>query len=386
MNPKADTIKACFIAPKAFPLFNHGVKALFGGAEMDLHILATELAKDNKFAVSFVTADYGQRPVEEINHVRIIKSLDFKKNIFDGAIKVWRALRKAEAQIYFQEAASWGTFLVALFCKLNKRAFVYRTASLRECNGTYMKENLLAGKAFRWSLRNAACVIVQNQAGSDAILETLGIRTEVISGAHHLPPLSHQKRDTILWVARSAKVKRPELFIKLAQEMPEEHFTMVCRRATGDQDYEKLLEQAKAVRNLVFIERAEFDEIDRYFSRAKVFVCTSRAEGFPNTYIEACKHGTPILSLCVNPDDFITKYRCGLCAGDDWRRFVSGLKQMLNPGQAEEYGKNARRYAEQNHDITVIIEKYKTLFDQFGRIQFGKRGSLRRCSGPSTAP
>ncbi len=58
-NDIQSPIRVCFISPKAYPLFNPNVEAVFGGAEVDLYYLATELAKDDSFTVSFITADYG---------------------------------------------------------------------------------------------------------------------------------------------------------------------------------------------------------------------------------------------------------------------------------------------------------------------------------------
>ncbi len=37
----------------------------------------------------FITADYGQNAVEVIKNIKVIKSLDFKKNTLNGAIKIW---------------------------------------------------------------------------------------------------------------------------------------------------------------------------------------------------------------------------------------------------------------------------------------------------------
>jgi len=329
---------------------------------MDLYLLATELAKDKYFAVSFITADYGQAGTETFAGVRVIKSLDFKRNPLTCAIKVWRAMHIADAQIYFQEVASWGTFLVALFCTLHKRIFVYRTASQSECDGTYLRRHYFAGKAFRWSLRKAAQVMVQNETDQKDLKQTAGICSQVMACGHQLPILSDRKRDIILWVGRSAKIKRPELFIELAEQTPNERFTMICQRATGDRNYEELVGQAKKVKNLEFIKRVEFDEIENYFARAKFFVCTSKGEGFPNTYIEACKNGTPILSLNVNPDNFLNRFNCGICTDDDWERFVRQLRTMLESEKLREYGRNARKYAEQRHDIKNIINRYKELF------------------------
>jgi len=362
MTPYTKPVKICFVVPKAYPLFNREVKELFGGAEVDLYLLATELAKDKKFEVAFITADYGQRKIENIEAVTIYKSLDFKKNPLVGALRVWRAMQAAGAQIYFQEASSWGTFLIALFCKLHKKIFIYRTASQRECDGKYFRQHLLAGKAFRWSLHNAKQVIVQNETDKANLQQTADVSSEVIGNAHHLSVVSKSDKNVILWVGRSTAVKRPELFIDLAEKIPGERFVMICQHATDDKKYDELVTRARSVKNLEFIERVGFDEIDKHFQCARVFVNTSYSEGFPNTFIHACKSAVPILSLKINPDGFLNKHNCGMCANDDEDVFVDMLKQLLNNDKADELGNCGRRYAEANHDITKIVERYKILF------------------------
>lgn len=357
-------IRVCFIAPKAYPLFNPSIKSVFGGAEVDLYFLATELAKDENFAVSFITADYGQEKNETINGVRIIKSLSLNKCPLIGAVRVWRAMKAASAQIYFQKVASWGTFLVALFCRLHEKTFIYRTAQQIECDGTYLKQNFVAGCAFRWSLANAAQVIVQNRIDQKGLEQTAGIHSAVIPNAHQLPMPGSAERDTILWVGRSTQVKRPELFIDLAKKMPCEHFIMICQRGTGDRNYETLADRAGEVNNLQFMQRVPFSEIGKFFQRAKAFVNTSDAEGFPNTFIQACEFATPILSLNVNPDGFLDEFNCGICCNGDLNRFADSLALMLAEGRFIEMGKNARKYAEQNHDIQKTVEEYKQIFRQ----------------------
>ncbi|MHC4396447.1 MAG: glycosyltransferase family 4 protein [Planctomycetota bacterium] len=360
----SEPIKICFIAPKTYSLFNPAVQAHFGGANVDLYYLSTELAKDPNFDVSFIVADYGQPDEERRENVRLLKSLDFNAGQLAGAVRVWRAIKTADAQIYFQKAASLGTFLIALFCKLHKRIFIYRTASQRECNGEYFKKHFFAGKSFCWSLHNAKRVIVQNEIDKANLRQTADVRSEVIGNAHHLPVVSGSDKNVILWVGRSAAVKRPELFIDLAEEISGESFVMVCQHATDDEKYEELVTRAKAVENLEFIEWVGFDKIDSYFQRAKVFINTSESEGFPNAFIQACKYATPILSLNVNPDDFLNKHHCGMCANDDWDVFVDMLKQLLNNDKIDELGNNARRYAEENHNIAEVIKQYKAVFEQ----------------------
>ena len=355
-------IKICFISPKAYPLFNADVKEVFGGAEVDLYFLSRELAKDKDFQVSFITADYGQEKFETIEGVRIIKSLDFKENPVIGAIKVWRAMRAADADIYFREAPSPAGFLLALFCKAHRRVFVYRTAGRDECDGTYLKHHFLGGRAFLWSLRKAALVIVQNETDKAKIGRTAGVSAVVIPNAHPLPALSQGQRDIVLWVGRSTPLKRPGLFIDLAEQMPGESFTMICQRATDDDDFQALVQRAENVKNLEFIKRVPFHETGSYYQRAKVFVNTSDSEGFPNTFVEACKYATPILSLSISPDDFLRTYKCGLCADDDWEKFLGQFEFLTGSQEARDYGMNGRRYAEEKHDIEKIVKKYKELF------------------------
>lgn len=346
--------------PKAYPLFNPQIKAVFGGAEVDLYLLATELVRDKNFAASCVVADYDQPAIEVRQNVTLINSLNFKKNLLGRTASLWRAMHKADAAVYFQEAASWGTFFVAMFCKIHKKAFIYRTATAGECDGSWPKK-YFERKAFMFALKQADLVLTQNITDRDNLRSTTGIVAKAIPNGHILMPPDQCLRDTILWVGRSDKIKRPEIFIELAQQMPNEKFTMICQRATGDDDYDELIKRASLAKNLEFIERVSFDEVDIFFQRARVFVNTSDFEGFPNTFIQACKCGTPIMSLNVNPDDFLNRYKCGLCAKGDRNTLKRMLAELLTSG-SEEYGRKARLYAEQNHDITKIIEQYKEMF------------------------
>jgi glycosyltransferase involved in cell wall biosynthesis len=331
-----------------------------------LYLVATELANDPSFAVSFITADYGQPEIEIIQNVKVIKSLNPAQTSLTGAFKLSKAMKKASAQIYIQKTASWGTFFVAMFCKFCKKVFLYRTATAGECDGTYLKRYFVR-KAFYWAIRQARQVFVQNETDLRNINTLLGINAVMIRNGHRIRPLSDVKRDSILWVGRSAKEKQPELFIKLAKEFPQERFIMICQQATGDTFYDKLASYAATAKNIEFVRHVDFNKIDGFFEKAKVFVNTSDFEGFPNTFIQACKSGAPILSLNVNPDGFLDAYKCGKCAKGDWQTFKNMLIELLDSPTAAQYGANALRYAQENHDITRIIEQYKEIFKNISK-------------------
>jgi glycosyltransferase involved in cell wall biosynthesis len=355
-------IKVCFVAPKAYPIFNPDKGDYFGGAEVDLYYLATEFACDSNFEVSFIVADYGQKDVEIIENVAVIKSLDFKSNVLTGILRTWNALKRANADIYVLKCASPGVPLVAAFCKLHRRFFIYRLASMLESNGIYIKQHPVLGRLFASSLRRAAMVFAQNAMDKENLTKTLGISSYVIPNGHPLPPMQQQARNTILWVGRDDPVKRPELFLDLARAVPNEHFTIVCQTLNNDQRYADLISEAGKIPNLKFIRHVPFNQIDACFQRAKVLVNTSDSEGFPNTFIQACKAGSAILSFKVNPDDFLDKFHCGLSSSGDFDRMVHNLRSMLENNRYIDLGTNGRRYVEQYHDVTKIASEYKSIF------------------------
>lgn len=355
-------IRVCFVMLGSYPLFNPDCTKTFGGAEVECFLLATELAKDRQFEVSFIAGDYGQ-PEEEIRQgVRILKSVKTQKSGIFWIMPLWRALQKADADIYFRQMSSLVTGLTVLFCQIKKKKMVYRTANTRECDGTYVKESWFRGRAYLWALRRAQGIFCQHTPGQQYLSRMTGQTPLVIGNAHHLPQLEPGERRGVLWVGRSEPVKRPDLFLKLAQEMPHLPFTMICQEATGDKNYPLLMEQAEKIPNLRFIKRVPLSEIDTYFGQACVFVNTSDTEGFPNTFIQACKSATPLLSLNVNPDEFVTRHHCGLYAEGDWNLFKQQMADLTNPDAAVPLGQNGRKYVEENHDLLKIIEQYKAIF------------------------
>jgi glycosyltransferase involved in cell wall biosynthesis len=355
-------IRVCFVMLGSYPLFNPDCTKNFGGAEVECFLLAVELAKDQRYEVSFIVGDYGQ-PEEEIRQgVRILKSVNTQKSGMFWIMPLWRALQKANADIYFRQMCSLVTGLTVLFCQIKKKKMVYRTADTKECDGTYVKESWFRGRAYLWALRRAQGIFCQHIRGQEYLSRMTGQNPLVIGNAHHLPRLEPGERQGVLWVGRSEPVKRPDLFLRLAQEMPHLHFTMICQEATGDKNYHALVEQAERIKNLQFIKRVPLHEIDTYFARACVFANTSDTEGFPNTFIQACKCATPLLSLNVNPDDFITRYQCGLFANGDWEAFKQQLAHLMNPEAAAPLGSKGRKYVEEKHDLLKIIEQYKSMF------------------------
>ena len=86
-------MKICFISPKAYMLFNENVQSTFGGAEVQLFLIAKELVKNENYDISFMVGDYGQPAVEEYYNIHLYKALDQQKNIFSQLWTFYKCFR-----------------------------------------------------------------------------------------------------------------------------------------------------------------------------------------------------------------------------------------------------------------------------------------------------
>ena len=65
-----NSINVCFISLGSYPLFDIHCNRTFGGAEVQMYLLAKELSKDQRFGVSFIVGNFGQEKVEYYDKIR----------------------------------------------------------------------------------------------------------------------------------------------------------------------------------------------------------------------------------------------------------------------------------------------------------------------------
>ncbi len=156
------------------------------------------------------------------------------------------------------------------------------------------------------------------------------------------------------------------MLLELALNLKSEHFTMICPYNKKDKvEWEKLKQKANDIGNITFIEKVPFNEIQDYFNKAKLFVNTSDYEGFPNTFLQSAQAKTPIVSLNVNPDNFITEKECGIFADGDFNKMVEETKKLLqNEFKLENKGENCLNYLKKNHDITIVVKQLEQIINK----------------------
>jgi glycosyltransferase involved in cell wall biosynthesis len=88
--------------------------------------------------------------------------------------------------------------------------------------------------------------------------------------------------------------------------------------------YRQISARAAHVGNLAFHGQLSYRATNCLFDRARVFVNTSEAEGFPNTFWQAWIRGVPVVSF-LDPDDVIRREGLGYA--------VASLKEMGDAAQ-----------------------------------------------------
>jgi glycosyltransferase involved in cell wall biosynthesis len=353
-------MRICFISPKAYPLFNPKIKVTFGGAEVQLYMLGIELAKKKDLDVNFITADYGQKKIEEYLGVKVWKSLNFESNKLSQILCFFKIFNKVNADIYVQRTLTIESGLIALYTKLRRKKFIYMVAHDSEADGMH---NLYASKIksllARLTFKFADVIFVQNNYEKEWLSRRMPVEKIVLLkkglDLSRVPPKrkGNKKYDAI-WVGRSERWKNVEAFLNLAEEHIDKNFLLICMKATTDSGvFSYIRKRSKKISNLTFLSMVIQKEIYKYLSESRIFVLTSEKEGdWPMTVLEATATSLPVLSLSLNYGSLIDEYCGGIfCNNNEELLNASFIRLSDDMALYNKMSQNAYEYVKDNHDI-----------------------------------
>jgi glycosyltransferase involved in cell wall biosynthesis len=366
-------IKICFVQAYGYAVFNPKSKAKIGGAEVDLFNIATELAKDKRFDVYFLVADFGQKSLEIYNNVKVVKTYSQKKsltNFFIAIFKFYLRMAQINADIYFTANLSKYVGFTNFYCKTFKKIHIHRTEHQHQVNKQIILKQIKRGHIkyliFLLGYINVNHIVVQNVEDQEMLRKTFNYPSNVIRNSYPIQKVNNEKRKFILWIARSEKWKRPEIFIRLAEAFPKEEFIMIMPIADDQKFFNYIKSEASRVKNLQFIPGVPFSKVERYYKNAKIFVNTSLTEGFPNSFNQAMNYSTPLVSLNINPDDFINRYKVGIFCHNDLNKLEENLRCLLSdPDLWSNFSQNAYKFVYNEMNIEKAIVKWKKIFLYF---------------------
>jgi len=360
-------LKVCIISHFGYPLYNENSSSQFGGgSEVQLYLLSKEFSKNMTIDVNVIMGDYGgiNDQIEVHDKITLYKILPLKRNFFNYFKFLFNFsyyLIKINPDIIIQRAISAITGLTAAYCMLFRKKFIYSIANKPDVDSS--KKGLIY-KIFRFGLKQADYVIAQNYEQMN-LLKTLKIKNPshalVLKSGYPIRKNEREITDKsdILWVGRAVNWKRPELFLKLALIFKNHNFKMICTKYVDQEYWEDIKNLTENIPNLKFIEYVKFSEIDDYFKKAKVYINTSIYEGFPNTFLQAFKYETPVISLSVNPNNIFDEYIIGYYCNDNFNLLKEKLSELLqNSALQEMIGRNAYSYVRKFHDIEIVGKQW----------------------------
>jgi glycosyltransferase involved in cell wall biosynthesis len=170
--------------------------------------------------------------------------------------------------------------------------------------------------------------------------------------------LPSAKTVDFLWVSRCQKIKRPNLFLDLAEAMPGSSFEMICP-AENRELWESVAFRASKLPNLRFVESVPYHEIQSHYDAARVFVNTSEWEGWPNSFIQAGLGRMALLSLAVNPDGIFERFGLGCYAAGDFKKLKVDAESMIADAVAlEGMQAGCARFVAEMHDNAKETEAF----------------------------
>lgn len=363
----------CFVLPNMYAVLSGapGVKFV-GGAELQHSIAAKALARAG-YPVSVVCLDHGQPDGEVIDGVRVYKShrprggVPVLRFFYPRLTSTWQAMRRADADIYYQPCAAYLTGVVAAFCRGHDRKAVFAGASDTDFMFDRLRLRSLRDKVmYRWGLRHADAIVVQTFRQQRLCAEGLGREAALIPNGYAQPgvPVAN-RREYVLWVGSIRQVKRPERFLEIARQLPQIKFRMIGGPIADADDggayYEGIKAEAARIPNLEFLGFLPYAETEPHFDHATVFVNTSDVEGFPNTFLQAWARGVPTVSW-FDPD--LTEVDVFRKVGDIPQSVAAIDRLMADQAEWRGYSARCRDYFRRHHDIETIVRRYAELFDR----------------------
>ena len=325
--------------------------------------------------VSFLTEDHGQEELTRASPIEIRATyppsagLPIARFIWPRLLSVRRALRATPADVYLTRTASIWSAVIAAHARAVGAASVLALSHDREA--TLQLRGILNARdrwLFKRGLHRVDRIIAQTESQSELLRKSTGLDSIIVPNGidpaqgRRRPRRRQSGRVRVLWVGTLRPWKRPELFVELAASLPEIDFTLIGGsdpRRPGLPEWVNA--RAAGLPNLEVLGYVKPERIGRFFDLADIFVSTSRAEGFPNTFLEAWVRGVAVISMGSDPQRAISRRGAGVIARDarELRAAVSRL--AFDSELALEMERSSRKIVGDEFSTRSLLDRYERI-------------------------
>lgn len=348
--------------------------AVMGGAQYQAKCLVDEMIAEGTLDVIYLAKQVNPdfRPVG-YDLLQIAKpSAWSRKSFLLDAPALTKCLREVNPDVVYQRGLQPYTGVAARFCRRHGRRFIFQIAhdfdvsrSGWEAQEWRRPLKGLEMSVARYGLRRADHVIAQTRRQAELLQTNFGIRASGIMGNFHpLPaeqPLKASSPLQVAWIANFKPFKRPEVFVDLAEELSDlrdVRFVMIGR--LGDERrYRGLVERIRSLGNIDYLGELPLDDVNSVLASSHVFVNTSTAEGFPNTFVQSWLRRAVVVSLDVDTDGVLETERGGFLARNREQLGNIVRKLATEPSLRESMATQAESYARTHHssrNASVLLD------------------------------
>lgn len=314
----------CFVAHNAYGALAGVDNGHVGGIETQQSRMSCWFA-NNGYEVSMITWDDGYQNGDIVHGVKLFKlccrndGLPLIRFIHPRWTSLISALEQANADIYYYNCGDLALGQIAIWSKMNGKKLLYTLANEIDCymNLPALKE-LRERILYRYGLRNSDAIVTQTRNQKNLLKEEYNLDSTVIPMPFFDVDLNNKidsdtflkNKKKVLWVGRITKVKRVELFLDLAEKMPQYSFH-VAGAANDNSRYAcEILSRMKNISNVVYHGRLLRHQVYDLYNESMLLCSTSIYEGFPNVYLEAWSFGLPLITT-FDPDDVVSEFGMG---------------------------------------------------------------------------
>jgi len=165
----------------------------------------------------------------------------------------------------------------------------------------------------------------------------------------------------VAWIGMLRQPKRPDLLIEIARRSPQIKY-IVCGGATNHRSpvgySQDMIQQLRRLSNIEFRGKVAPDEAERVIAESATLLCTSEQEGFPNTFLQAWSHGTPVVTLQIDPDSVIKRLGLGAVTGSVDATVEQVHRLLALPQEREGIAARARQYVANHHSEEAVVKAF----------------------------
>jgi glycosyltransferase involved in cell wall biosynthesis len=220
---------------------------------------------------------------------------------------------------------------------------------------------------YAWGLSKTDWVFVQHEGQMEQLSsrwrqKALVVRSIADANGNFIP---HGDREPyVAWVGMLRQPKRPDLLVEIAKRSPQVKY-IVCGGATSHRSPlgygQNIIDRFEGMSNIEFRGQVSPKEAEEIIAEAAVLLCTSDQEGFPNTFLQAWSHGTPVVTLQVDPDSTIKRLEIGVVTGTV-EASVEQLRRLLGlPLERQRIAIKCIEYIGSYHSAEMVVKTFEDL-------------------------